>query len=28
MDIAAWLREIGLEQYTPAFLDNGIDGLK
>jgi hypothetical protein len=25
MDIAAWLCEIGLEQYTSAFLDNGID---
>ena len=25
MDIAARLREIGSEQYTPAFRDNGID---
>jgi class 3 adenylate cyclase len=25
MDIAAWLRGIGLEQYAPAFRDNRID---
>jgi class 3 adenylate cyclase len=25
MDIAAWLRGLGLEQYTPAFRENGID---
>jgi class 3 adenylate cyclase len=25
MDIAAWLRGLGLEQYEPAFRDNGID---
>jgi hypothetical protein len=22
MDIAAWLRDLGLEQYQPAFRDN------
>jgi class 3 adenylate cyclase/predicted ATPase len=26
MDVAAWLRELGLEQYAPAFHDNAIDG--
>ena len=26
MDIAAWLRGLGLEQYAPAFRDNDIDG--
>ena len=26
MDIAAWLRGLGLEQYAPAFRDNAIDG--
>ncbi len=26
MDIAAWLRGLGLEQYEPAFRDNAIDG--
>ena len=26
MDIAAWLRGLGLEQYVPAFRDNDIDG--
>jgi hypothetical protein len=23
MDIAAWLRGLGLEEYGPAFRDNG-----
>ena len=26
MDVAEWLRELGLEQYAPAFRDNDIDG--
>ena len=26
MDIAAWLRELGLERYEQAFCDNEIDG--
>ena len=26
MDVAAWLRGLGLEQYAPAFRDNDIDG--
>ena len=26
IDIAQWLRGIGLEQYAPAFADNDIDG--
>ena len=26
MDIAAWLRGLGLEQYAPAFCDNDVDG--
>jgi class 3 adenylate cyclase/predicted ATPase len=26
MDIAAWLRGLGLEQYAPAFRDNAVDG--
>ena len=26
MDIAAWLRGLGLEQYAPAFSDNDVDG--
>ena len=26
MDIAAWLRGLGLEQYVPAFHDNDVDG--
>ena len=26
MDIGAWLRGLGLEQYEPAFRDNAIDG--
>ena len=25
MDIAAWLRRIGLQEYAPAFRDNRID---
>jgi class 3 adenylate cyclase len=25
MDVAAWLRRLGLEQYAPAFRDNDID---
>ena len=25
MDIAAWLRGLGLEDYEPAFRDNRID---
>ena len=25
MDIAAWLRELGLERYEPAFRENEID---
>jgi class 3 adenylate cyclase/tetratricopeptide (TPR) repeat protein len=25
MDVVAWLRGLGLEQYEPAFRDNGID---
>ena len=25
MDIAAWLRGLGLEQYSPAFRDNDVD---
>src|SRR6516164_5336882 len=25
MDVAEWLRGLGLEQYTPAFRDNDID---
>jgi class 3 adenylate cyclase/predicted ATPase len=26
MDIVAWLRGLGLEQYLPAFRDNDVDG--
>ena len=26
MDIAGWLRELGLEQFEPAFRENDIDG--
>ena len=26
MDIGAWLRGLGLEQYEPAFRANDIDG--
>jgi hypothetical protein len=26
MDVAEWLRELGLEQYAPAFRANDIDG--
>lgn len=25
MDIAAWLRSLGLEQYEPAFRENAVD---
>jgi hypothetical protein len=25
MDVAAWLRDLGLERYVPAFRDNDID---
>ena len=25
VDVAAWLRGLGLEQYEPAFRDHGID---
>jgi class 3 adenylate cyclase len=25
MDVAKWLRELGLERYVPAFRDNDID---
>jgi class 3 adenylate cyclase len=25
MDIAAWLRDLGLERYAPAFRDNDVD---
>ena len=25
MDIAAWLQDLGLERYVPAFRDNDID---
>jgi hypothetical protein len=25
MDIAGWLRELGFEQYAPAFRDNDVD---
>jgi class 3 adenylate cyclase len=26
MDVEAWLRGLGLEQYAPAFLENDVDG--
>ena len=26
MDVAAWLRGLGLEQYVPAFRANDVDG--
>ena len=26
MDVAAWLRGLGLKQYAPAFRENAIDG--
>jgi hypothetical protein len=26
MDVVAWLRGLGLEQYAPAFHDNDVDG--
>ena len=25
MDVAAWLQDLGLERYVPAFRDNDID---
>jgi hypothetical protein len=25
MDVTEWLRSLGLDQYAPAFHDNGID---
>jgi hypothetical protein len=25
MDVAEWLRKLGLEQYEPAFRENGVD---
>ena len=25
MNVAAWLRGLGLEQYVPAFRDNDVD---
>jgi hypothetical protein len=25
MDVGAWLRELGLEQYEAAFRENGVD---
>jgi hypothetical protein len=25
MDVAEWLRGLGLEQYAPAFRDNDVD---
>ena len=27
MDVAAWLRGLGLEQYVPAFHDNQFEAL-
>jgi SAM domain (Sterile alpha motif) len=26
LDVAAWLRELKLEQYDAAFRDNAVDG--
>src|SRR5438046_8852992 len=26
MDVVAWLRGLGLEQYAPAFRNNDVDG--
>jgi hypothetical protein len=26
IDIASWLRQLGLAQYEPAFRDNDVDG--
>src|SRR5215469_6913977 len=26
IDVAEWLRGLGLEQYAPAFRDNDVDG--
>jgi len=25
MDVGAWLRELGLDQYEAAFRENGVD---
>ncbi len=25
MDVGAWLRGLGLEEYTEAFAENGVD---
>ena len=25
MDVAAWLQDLGLERYVPAFRDNDVD---
>jgi SAM domain (Sterile alpha motif) len=25
MDLGGWLRNLGLDEYAPAFLENGID---
>jgi SAM domain (Sterile alpha motif) len=25
MDVAAWLKGLGLERYVPAFCDNDVD---
>jgi class 3 adenylate cyclase/tetratricopeptide (TPR) repeat protein len=27
MDVGAWLRDLGLEQYAEAFADNGVDAI-
>ena len=27
MDVAAWLRALGLDQYEAAFRENPIDGM-
>ena len=26
IDVAGWLRQLGLAQYEPAFRDNDVDG--
>ena len=26
IDVASWLRQLGLAQYEPAFRDNEVDG--
>ena len=26
IDVAGWLRQLGLQQYEPAFRDNEVDG--